>query len=125
MDTGVEDEWLLEADHRIRNEFWVAPDGNVLYYRPEDGDTSELIAVSIMSLHRCIAHQRFPFVPHPDDYMTQQGYISVQVDASYRHPMCVGYPTQAQINTMWDYGYTLDDSPCNGLYGLSYHFVKR
>lgn len=125
MDTGVEDEWLLEAERRIRNEFWVAPDGNVLYYWPEDGDTSELIAVSIMSLHRCIAQQRFPFAPRPDDYMTQQGYISVQVDASYRHPMCVGYPTQAQINTMWDYGYTLDDSPCNGLYGLSYHFNKR
>ena len=62
MDTGVEDEWLLEADRRIRNEFWVAPDGNVLYYRPDDGDTSELIAVSIMSLHRCIAQQRFPLL---------------------------------------------------------------
>lgn len=37
----------------------------------------------------------------------------------------VGLPTQAQINTMWDFGYVLDDGPGVSAYGETYQFRKR
>lgn len=119
------DDWLVvDGESRIMNEFWVAPDGNVCRYHMASEDTYESVC-AIVSLHRVIAERLFPDIPNADDYMHRMGYILVQLDSYYRWPSCVGSPTQAQINTMWDFGYDLDAGCGVGIYGTTYHFRKR
>lgn len=120
----VDDWWVVAGESRIMNEFWVAPDGNVCRYRMGPEDTYESVC-AIVSLHRVIAERLFPDIPDADDYMHRMGYILVQLDSAYRWPSCVGSQTQAQINTMWDFGYDLDDGCGVGIYGMTYHFRKR
>lgn len=112
------------AKRRIDSEFWVDPTGRVVRLRVSD-DPDWAVISSIVSMHGSIAEQQFSdCIGSPEDYARKLGWISVQLDNEYRAPHCYKEPTQSQINTMFDFGYALNDGTGFSMLGPVWSFHK-
>lgn len=112
------------AKRRIDSEFWVDPTGRVVRLRVSD-DLDWAVISSIVSMHGSIAEQQFSdCIGSPEDYARKLGWISVQLDNEYRAPYCYKEPTQSQINTMFDFGYALNDGTGFSMLGPVWSFHK-
>lgn len=87
---------------RVDAEFWIAPNGKTHKYKPTEDETDPF---SVNSLHESIARSLFPSIPRPGDYMGKIGWIAFGVLGDLA-PTCYKEPTQSQINTLFDLGYT-------------------
>lgn len=125
METIKRDAFFADAaKRRIDNEFWVAPDGRVVRLRVS-GDPDWDVIFSIVSMHGAIAEQQFSdCIGSPEDYARKLGWISVQLANEYRAPHCYKEPTQSQINTMFDFGYALNDGTGFSMLGPVWSFHK-
>lgn len=125
MVTSKRDAFFADvAKRRIDSEFWVDSTGRVVRLRVSD-DLDWAVISSIVSMHGSIAEQQFSdCIGSPEDYARKLGWISVQLDNEYRAPHCYKEPTQSQINTMFDFGYALNDGTGFSMLGPVWSFHK-
>ena len=107
-------EYNIEVNtERQERQFFINAVGDVIRFK---GDLSE----EYISLHYEIAHQEYPQLKYPEDFVTKKlGWITVG-STVYHTPIIEKKPTQAQINTLYDLGLLEHLCINDGKYYLNY-----
>ena len=89
---------VFELQKTIALEFWLDPEGVCHKFKGSLADADEVV-----SFHYEIAHHLYPELEHPEDFCYHRGWIAIGGFTGYR----LKYePTQAQINTLVDLGFS-------------------
>jgi len=99
----------MTPEERMAHDCWINRYGKVIHYKPTErdkNDDGEIDVDWIVSFHTAIARQCFPNVYHGNAEKTCEdlGWIKVVCPLS-KVPISSKYPTQSQINALYDMGY--------------------
>ena len=89
---------IAQFEQRVADEYYIKSNGNIVKF------SYDLMAMDDepISIHLEIAEQCFPDIYEADDYVQKTlGWIVIG-SSCYHHPICYKYPTQKQIDKLFD-----------------------